>query len=134
VPSQIQIYNGYNAENLEMPSSALLISNKNTIFHLTIDKLKEETAYEVYMIGASIHPGYPDLMQEGDIVFIEIDTAEDPSRKIFWGLKQIRPEKQAKWMVGSYRRGDGFPGCSFNITLTIKNFLGNAKSKVRIIY
>lgn len=28
------------------------------------------------MIGGSIHPGYPDLMHESNIIFIEVDTSE----------------------------------------------------------
>ena len=59
-PSQNQIYDGYDAQNNLVGNSKLLISAKNTEFNFTIDNLKEETLYEVYLIGGSIHPGYPD--------------------------------------------------------------------------
>lgn len=48
--------------NVEVPSYNLEIYKPNTVFNMEISGLIPESTYELYIVGGSFHPDYPDLM------------------------------------------------------------------------
>eukprot|EP00828_Plagiopyla_frontata_P048232 TRINITY_DN9178_c0_g1_i1.p1 TRINITY_DN9178_c0_g1~~TRINITY_DN9178_c0_g1_i1.p1 ORF type:complete len:546 (+),score=71.98 TRINITY_DN9178_c0_g1_i1:127-1764(+) len=73
-PSPAQIKWGFNASNVPAPWNYVNISEKYTLFYITIEDLEPDTQYSVYVIGGSAHPGYPDLMAKDDIIQLNIKT------------------------------------------------------------
>lgn len=55
-----------------------------------MNDLTPNSTYEVYIIGGSFHPGFPDLMQDGNIVILETDTLEAPVCNFFQKLISFR--------------------------------------------
>lgn len=42
------------------------------------------TEYNVYIIGGSVHPGYPDLMITAEVQLIDVTTLFIPSRMHYY--------------------------------------------------
>ena len=53
-----------------------------SFFDMKISGLLPETIYEIYIVGGSFHPDFPDLMDDGNVIILEADTLEQPVCKI----------------------------------------------------
>lgn len=51
-----------NSTNGVVPSWKIEVSEPYTKYNLSIPGMVPNTEYNVYIIGGSAHPGYPDLM------------------------------------------------------------------------
>lgn len=77
-PYPDQIYWGYDHFNLWTPSGFGEISQGYVPFNFTLYNLTSNTTYYAYIIGGSVHPGYPDLMDPFKIVRIKFKTRISP--------------------------------------------------------
>ncbi|EAR97741.2 histone deacetylase family protein (macronuclear) [Tetrahymena thermophila SB210] len=78
-PYPDQIYWGYDHTNIKAPSGYVEVSQGYTQFNLTLRNLKPNSKYFAYIIGGSVQPGYPDLMDASKIVRIQFTTLPSPS-------------------------------------------------------
>ncbi|KAL4473813.1 hypothetical protein ABPG74_022677 [Tetrahymena malaccensis] len=78
-PNGQQIQWGYNSTNGIVPSWKIEISQPYTKYNLTIPSMIPNTEYNVYIIGGSVQPGYPDLMDNSMIQLISAQTLFIPS-------------------------------------------------------
>jgi len=78
-PSPYQISNGLNNYNVQNPSGKVEVSEAYKVFSINVTGLDPETDYNVYTIGGSAHPGYPDLFSSDDIVIITLRTNPAPT-------------------------------------------------------
>lgn len=81
-PSSFQISRGLSYRNIPIPSSYVEIDQKFVIFNLTVSYLDSDTDYNLYMTAGSAHPGYPDLMNDTSVIFVEFKTLKAPESKI----------------------------------------------------
>ena len=82
-PSAWQIYQGLSSVNAKEPSQAIEISEKFVDFNIKVENLTPDTEYNMYIVGGSAHPGYPDLMDDKNIKFLTFKTLPaDISRKL----------------------------------------------------
>lgn len=80
-PTSYQIANGLDYQNVPLPSGMAEINEKFVLFNLTIDFLDADTDYNLYITAGSAHPGYPDLMNDTKVVFLEFSTLKAPESK-----------------------------------------------------
>ncbi len=78
-PSPYQIANGLNNYNIQKPSGKVEVSEAYKSFYINVTGLEPETDYNVYTIGGSAHPGYPDLFASDSIVIITLTTNPAPT-------------------------------------------------------
>ncbi|KAL4499934.1 hypothetical protein ABPG72_015283 [Tetrahymena utriculariae] len=78
-PYPDQIYWGYDHTNIKAPSGYVEVSQGYASFNLTLSNLKSNSKYFAYIIGGSVQPGYPDLMDASRIVRIQFTTIASPA-------------------------------------------------------
>lgn len=78
IPSAYQIWRGYTNQNIPTYSGYVEVSTASTQFTINITGLTETTAYNAYIIGGSVHPGYPDLMADSSVVKVNFTTDTPP--------------------------------------------------------
>jgi hypothetical protein len=66
-----------------MYKASIEIYRPGASFNIIAEGLKSNTTYEVYLVGGTFHPDFPDLMNDANIVMVESDTPEVPNRKTF---------------------------------------------------
>ena len=81
-PSPFQIYMGYDGRNIEVLHNSTEISDRYTAFELVLTGLEELTEYTSYIIGGSVQPGYPDLMENKFKRTLKFVTTMKPKGKI----------------------------------------------------
>lgn len=81
-PSSFQIANGLSYQNIPIPSGYAEIDEKFTIFNLTVSYLDSDTDYNLYMSAGSAHPGYPDYMNDTQVIFLEFKTPKEPESRL----------------------------------------------------
>lgn len=77
-PSPYQIANGLNSLNIQCPYGSVEISEAYRLFDVNVTGLDPLTDYNVYIIGGSAHPGYPDLFSSDSIIILPVKTAPAP--------------------------------------------------------
>lgn len=73
-PTSFQIFKGYNSFNIPIPQGFVEISQSFAYFTFNITNLTPNTQYNVYITSGSVHPGYPDLLDDKSIVLLGIQT------------------------------------------------------------
>lgn len=79
-PSSFQVASGLSYQNIPVPSNFSEISQKFVLFNLTVNYLEPDTSYNLYMTAGSAHPGYPDLMKDSSVIFLNFTTPKAPER------------------------------------------------------
>lgn len=79
-PSSFQVASGLSYLNIPVPSNFSEITQKFTLFNLTVNYLDSDTTYNLYMTAGSAHPGYPDLMSDSQVIFIKFTTPKAPEK------------------------------------------------------
>lgn len=77
--SPFQIENGFDCFNI--PTEAwnfVEITQSYSSFNITIDGLQSFTYYNIYLVGGSANPGYPDLMESKYVKMIKVFTSMAP--------------------------------------------------------
>lgn len=81
-PSPYQISQGFNSANIQNSHGSVEVSTAYVDFTVNVTGLDPLTDYNVYVVGGSAHPGYPDLGSADSIVIITIKTEAAPVSKI----------------------------------------------------
>ena len=77
--SPFQIGRGYNCYNIPAEAWNLVeITKSYSSFNITIDGLQSFTYYNIYLVGGSANPGYPDLMETKYVKMIKVFTSMSP--------------------------------------------------------
>ena len=79
-PSSFQVARGLDYRNIPLPSNFVEIDQKFVVFSFTVDYLDSDTDYNLYMTAGSAHPGYPDLMPDANVIFLEFKTLKAPEK------------------------------------------------------
>lgn len=79
-PTSFQVASGLSYQNEPLPSNFTEISQKFTLFNLTVNYLDADTGYNLYVTAGSAHPGYPDLMNDTNVIFLEFTTPKAPEK------------------------------------------------------
>lgn len=79
-PSSFQVASGISYLNIPVPSNFTEITQKFTLFNLTVNYLDSDTTYNLYMTAGSAHPGYPDLMADSQVIFLKFTTPKAPEK------------------------------------------------------
>ena len=79
-PSSFQVASGLSYQNVPLPSNFTEIGQKFTLFNLTVSYLDSDTDYNLYITAGSAHPGYPDLMNDTSVIFLEFKTLKAPEK------------------------------------------------------
>lgn len=74
VPIPYQIWKGYDAYNIPQGSGSVEVMTIYDTYMLNVTGLEPLTDYIAYLIGGSVHPGYPDLMDASSTVQIVFRT------------------------------------------------------------
>eukprot|EP01017_Pseudomicrothorax_dubius_P002330 TRINITY_DN10026_c0_g1_i2.p1 TRINITY_DN10026_c0_g1~~TRINITY_DN10026_c0_g1_i2.p1 ORF type:complete len:572 (+),score=94.11 TRINITY_DN10026_c0_g1_i2:553-2268(+) len=77
MPTSYQIANALNASNVPAPWACVEVTQAYQIFTLNISGLSDGTKYNIFVVGGSAHPGYPDLMDSKRIVTLNVTTLKD---------------------------------------------------------
>jgi hypothetical protein len=94
-PTSYQVANGLDYQNVPLPSGMVEISEKFVVFNLTISYLDADTSYNLYVTAGSAHPGYPDLMNDTKVAFLQFSTLKAPESSV---LSHSRTQtKHRKW-------------------------------------
>jgi len=73
-PSPYQILHGFDNRNIAVPSANVEIIKPYDSYLVNVTELEPLTNYTAYIVGGSAHPGYPDPMDDKDIVMIQFIT------------------------------------------------------------
>mgnify|MGYP001206800496 CR=1 FL=1 len=73
-PSPYQIWQGYDMFNIPQPAVSVEVSQYYKTYHFNITGLVPLTDYYCYIVGGSVHPGYPDLMAPNKIESVKFRT------------------------------------------------------------
>lgn len=79
-PSSFQVASGLSYQNVPLPSNFTEIDQKFVLFNLTVSYLDADTGYNLYVTAGSAHPGYPDLMNDTSVIFLEFTTPKAPEK------------------------------------------------------
>jgi hypothetical protein len=79
-PSSYQVASGLSYQNEPLPSNYTEINQKFVPFNLTVSYLEADTGYNLYVSAGSAHPGYPDLMNDSSVIFLEFTTPKEPEK------------------------------------------------------
>jgi hypothetical protein len=79
-PSSFQVASGLSYQNVPLPSNYTEINQKFMAFNLTVSYLDSDTGYNLYVTAGSAHPGYPDLMNDTAVIFLEFTTQKAPEK------------------------------------------------------
>jgi hypothetical protein len=79
-PSSFQVASGLSYQNVPLPSNYTEIDQKFVAFNLTVSYLEADTGYNLYVTAGSAHPGYPDLMNDTSVIFLEFTTLKAPEK------------------------------------------------------
>ena len=79
LPIGVQVSLGLDAYNIIQPSASLEIGEPDRSYNITIEGLKALTDYGIFIIAASVNPGYPELSPDDRIKTLEIKTLEPPA-------------------------------------------------------
>jgi hypothetical protein len=79
-PSSFQVASGLSYQNVPLPSNFTEINQKFVPFNLTVSYLDADTGYNLYVTAGSAHPGYPDLMNDTSVIFLEFTTPKAPEK------------------------------------------------------
>jgi hypothetical protein len=77
-PSSFQVASGLSYQNIPVPSNFTEIGQKFALFNVTVNYLESDTTYNLYMTAGSAHPGYPDLMNDSMVIFLNFSTPKAP--------------------------------------------------------
>lgn len=80
-PTPYQILHGFDSRNIENPNGNVEVGATYTNYVTNVTDLQALTNYTAFIIGGSIHPGYPDPMDARQIVAINFTTAPPVIRK-----------------------------------------------------
>ena len=83
-PSPYQIKHGLTSTNVATFAGSVEISTPYKDFSMNITGLNPLTDYNVYVVGGSAHPGYPDLMTSDSIWILAVKTTAAPASKIIF--------------------------------------------------
>jgi len=81
-PSPYQIILGYDNRNIDVPSNNVEIAEPYKSYTMNVTNLVALTNYTAYIVGGSAHPGYPDPMDDKDIVIIKFETKPSKPSKL----------------------------------------------------
>lgn len=73
-PSAYQVSQGFNGSNVQYPSGSVEVSTAFKVFNINVTGLDALTEYNAYFVGGSVHPGYPDLMNDDSVVSVAFTT------------------------------------------------------------
>ena len=102
-PTSFQIANGLDYQNVPLPSGMVEISEKFVLFNLTIDFLDADTDYNLYISAGSAHPGYPDLMNDTKVVFLEFSTMKAPESRFLSDYRTETKYRECRNLQTSHR-------------------------------
>jgi len=80
-PTAYQVWRGFTSRNVETFSGRVEVSQASSEFTVNITGLDYGTEYNGYIIGGSVHPGFPDLMPDSSVVSVSFKTNTPPIGK-----------------------------------------------------